>query len=144
MDEKCILNPERDCLGLMKAEELEKDIQDMRGRNEKSHKEFFDRLAILEKQEGIHGEQYKNIIEKLSDMAAGLSELKLDSKGVISALTPLTHRVESLESKYQSISEDVTTLKEKPAKRWEGIVEKVIGLVVAAVVGFILARMGLS
>ena len=46
--------------------------------------------------------------------------------------------------KLDRLSGDVKELKAKPAKRWESIVEKVIGLVIAAVVGFALARLGLQ
>ena len=37
----------------------------------------------------------------------------------------------------------VTALEEKPAKLWESIVEKIIWAVIAAVVGFLLAKIGL-
>lgn len=38
---------------------------------------------------------------------------------------------------------DVETLKAEPGKRWKFVVEKVIYFVVAAVVGFVLAKIGL-
>ncbi len=109
MPEKCILDPERDCLGLMKARELEKDVNELRKQNSSSHERIFDRLGELEKQEGIQLVQYEHIMEKLDQLAG-----------------------------------DVKELKAKPGKRWEGIVEKVIGLVAAAVVGYFLARLGLQ
>ena len=109
MPEKCILDPERDCLGLMKARELEKDVNELRKQNSSSHERIFDRLGELEKQEGIQLVQYEHIMEKLDELAG-----------------------------------DVKELKAKPGKRWEGIVEKVIGLVAAAVVGYFLARLGLQ
>lgn len=143
MDEKCILNPERDCLGLMKANELEKDFKDFSQRNTESHDRFFRRLESLEKHEGIQGVQYENIIGKLSDLTDSLSELKTDSKGIINMIMPLTHRVETLEKEYSSVSKDVAEIKAKPAKRWDGIVEKIISIVVAAVVGFMLAQIGM-
>lgn len=109
MPEKCMLDPERDCLGLMKARELEKDVNELRKQNSSSHERIFDRLGELEKQEGIQLVQYEHIMEKLDQLAG-----------------------------------DVKELKAKPGKRWEGIVEKVIGLVAAAVVGYFLARLGLQ
>ena len=109
MSDKCVIDPERECLGLMKARELEKDLKDLIRQNRESHERFFERLELLEKQEGIQGEQYKHIMEKLD-----------------------------------RLSGDVKELKAKPAKRWESIVEKVLGLVIAAVVGFALARLGLQ
>ncbi len=137
MDEKCILNPERDCLGLMKAEAVEKRLDVLEKRNTESHERLFGRLESLEKQDVIQGEQYKNIM-------TNLSELKSDSKEVISKLTPITHRVESLERASEEISTYVDAQKEKPAKRWDGLIEKVIGLVAAAAVGYVLAQLGLQ
>ena len=104
MPEKCILDPERDCLGLMKARELEKDVNELRKQNSSSHERIFDRLGELEKQEGIQLVQYEHIMEKLDQLAG-----------------------------------DVKELKAKPGKRWE----KAIGILVAAVLGFMLARLGL-
>lgn len=140
MSEKCIINPERDCLGLIKANELEADLNELRKQNSSSHERIFDRLGELEKQEGIQGEQYKHIIDKLGDMTVNLNELKADSKEVVSQLPPLTHRVEILEK----MSEDVDELKEKPVKQWENVTGQIIGLIVAALVGFVLSRIGLG
>ena len=41
------------------------------------------------------------------------------------------------------LTTDVETLKAEPGKRWKFVVEKVIYFVVAAVVGFVLAKIGL-
>ena len=41
------------------------------------------------------------------------------------------------------LNKKVTVLETKPAKRWEFIVEKAIGFLVAAIVGFLLAKIGL-
>lgn len=109
MSEKCILDPERDCLGLMKARELEKDVNELRKQNSSSHERIFDRLGELEKQEGIQVVQYEHILEKLDQLAG-----------------------------------DVKELKAKPGKRWEGIVEKAIGVLVAAMLGYMLAWFGLK
>lgn len=140
MDEKCILNAERDCLGLIKAKELEHDLNDLRKQNSSSHERIFERLGDLEKQEGIQGVQYENILEKLGDLTNNLNDLKTDSKEVVSKLPPLTHRVDSLEQ----LSTDVKEIQSKPGKRWESIVEKAILLVVSGVVGFVLAQVGLK
>lgn len=140
MQEKCIINPERDCLGLIKAMEVERDVNELRKQNSSSHERMFERLGELEKQDGIQGVQYGNILEKLEDMTENLSELRADNKEAISQIPPLVHRVDSLEQ----LSEDVNELKAKPAKRWESAIEKAIGILVAAVVGFMLAKIGLT
>lgn len=80
-----------------------------------THREVFDRLRELERLEGIQGEQYKNILEKLDN---------------------LTRRHDELNRK-------LSELESKPAKRWDGIVDKAIWAVMAAVIAFLLGRVGL-
>ena len=43
----------------------------------------------------------------------------------------------------EEIKEAVQEMKDKPAKRWDGIVEKAIWAIIAAVIAFLLARVGL-
>ncbi len=47
-------------------------------------------------------------------------------------------------SKLDNLSSKIDTLEKKPGKRWEALVSDIIKLVVAAVVGYILARVGLG
>ena len=56
----------------------------------------------------------------------------------------MAERVEITGAKVDGLCTDVQELKAEPGKRWKGVVEKVIYIVVAAVVGFILARLGLG
>ncbi len=56
----------------------------------------------------------------------------------------MAERVETTGDKVDSLCTDVQELKSEPGKRWKSVVEKVIYIVVAAVVGFILARLGLG
>lgn len=46
--------------------------------------------------------------------------------------------------KLDNLTTKIETLEKKPAKRWEALVGDIIKLVVAAVVGFFLARAGLG
>lgn len=107
-DDKCILDPQRDCLGLQKAEMLEKQMDQWRAQSRESHQEIFRRLNDLEKSETARDVQYTSIMEKLDKLVA-----------------------------WQEAQQA------KPAKRWDAVVEKVILAVVAAVIGAILARIGL-
>ena len=56
----------------------------------------------------------------------------------------MAEKVEVTGEKVDGLCTDVQELKAEPGKRWKGVVEKVIYIVVAAVVGFILARLGLN
>lgn len=107
-NEKCIIDPQRDCLGLQKANMLEKQITELRESARGTHKEMFDRVRELEKVEAARNEQYNNIMKKLDKLIA-----------------------------WQE------TEQASPKKRWDSIVDKAIWAVLAAVITFILARIGL-
>ena len=56
----------------------------------------------------------------------------------------MAEKVEVTGEKVDGLCTDVQELKSEPGKRWKSMVERVIYIVVAAVVGFILARLGLG
>lgn len=66
-----------------------------------------------------------------------------DLSELVGTVKVLALREETVESDVKEIKDDVKTLTGKPAKRWENLVTQIITLVVAAVVGFVLARIGL-
>lgn len=60
---------------------------------------------------------------------------------VVSVKT-LAVREENVESDVKEIKSDVKTLTNKPAKQWDGLVDKIITTIVALIVGFIFAKLG--
>lgn len=80
-----------------------------------THREIFRRLGDLESMTAVQDTQLKNIDEKLD-------EIKENDKAILA-------KVDALEA--------------KPGKRWEGIVDKAIWAVCAAVIAFLLGRIGL-
>ena len=67
-DEKCALRPERDCLGLQKANMLEKQMDEYRRQARETHREIFGRLGELEQAESAWDQQYRQIMEKLDKL----------------------------------------------------------------------------
>ena len=65
-----------------------------------------------------------------------------DLDELVSTVKVLAVREENVETDVKEIKSDVKSLTNKPAQRWEAVVEKVILVVVAAIVGFILAQFG--
>lgn len=114
-ENKCIVVPERDCLGSHKAEILQKSLDTFMENARGTHKEMFDRIRELEKNEARRDEQYLQIMEKLDGL----------STQITTAMT------------------DVGELKMKPAKRWDDMTKQIFGLIVTAIVAFILGRIGL-
>lgn len=66
-----------------------------------------------------------------------------DLTELVGTVKVLATREEQVESDVKEIKNDVKTLTSKPGKKWESLVSQIITLVVAAVVGFILAKIGL-
>lgn len=107
-DEKCILDPQRDCIGLAKAQMLEKQLERFQEQSRSTHEKMYDRLRDLEKAEVSRNEQYVTIMEKLDELIA-----------------------------WKKNEQEI------PKKRWNDIVDKAIWAILAAVIAFILARVGL-
>ena len=73
-----------------------------------------------------------------------------EMKGTVDAINRMAISVEKMAMKQDTMNDsiakltgDVETLKAEPGKRWKFVVEKAIYFVVAAVVGFALAHIGL-
>lgn len=66
-----------------------------------------------------------------------------DLSDVVGVLQAMKKDLEYLTKSVNETSADVKELKEKPAKRWDALVEKILWGVVGAVLTFILAKGGL-
>lgn len=66
-----------------------------------------------------------------------------DLETLATSVAALAEREKRMESDVQEIKTDVKALAAKPGKKWESVEEKVLLTVVAALVGFILAQIGL-
>lgn len=62
---------------------------------------------------------------------------------LVGTVKELAIREEKVEENVREIKADVKTLTNKPAENWHEIVKTLIGVVVAAIAGFILAKIGL-
>ena len=61
---------------------------------------------------------------------------------LVSTVKVLAVREENVENDVKEIKSDVKSLTGKPAKRWDNLVNQVISILIAGVVGFILAKFG--
>lgn len=95
-------------------------------------KEFEHRLTAVE-------DRSKSNQHRLSKL-----EQKQDEFGeLITSVKVLAEREQNVENDVKEIKDDVKSLTNKPAKRWDKIVELVIAALVSGVAGFILAKIGL-
>lgn len=66
-----------------------------------------------------------------------------DQEKLISTVAVLASEQKTMKNDVKEIKDDVKALTNKPAKRWDSLVDKIIITVAAAVIGFILAKIGL-
>ena len=95
-------------------------------------REFEHRLT--ETEERSKSNKYR--IDKLEKQQGEFVEL-------VSSVKVLAEREQNVENDVKEIKSDVKSLTSKPGKRWDSLVDKVIVTVAAAVVGFILAKIGM-
>lgn len=76
-------------------------------------------------------------IEKLEKRQDNLEEL-------IGTVKVLATRQEVVESDVKEIKNEVKEINAKPGKRWESLVEKAILTLVAGLIGFLLAQIGIK
>jgi hypothetical protein len=63
---------------------------------------------------------------------------------LVGTVKVLADREKRVETDVQEIKTDVKSLKDKPGKKWDSFWEKVLWAVVAAILGYVFARLGLS
>ena len=75
-------------------------------------------------------------IDKLEQSTEAINRLAPSVKVMATKQDPMNDNLDKIDGKVEQIEAE-------PGKRWKSVVEKVTLLVVAAVVGYILARVGL-
>lgn len=118
MADKCILDPERDCIGKAAAAILEKRIDDLEEgqRKESEFRELY----------------YKERLERAKRDAA------MDAK-----ISGIYEKIDTMNGDIKEVLETQKACAMKSGKRWDSIVDKAIWAVLAAVIAFFLARLGL-
>lgn len=82
----------------------------------------------------------KSNMKRLDDVEKRQDDLEV----MATSLKVLTDREERLENDVGEIKSDVKEIKDKPGKRWEGIVDKIIFAIVGGIVTYLLMRLGIG
>lgn len=167
--EKCLMDPQRDCLGLKRVDEVATDVKeldrrlsDFRNSVSETQNRFGGRIGKLESHNEVQDEQVRQIKETQAEIKQeiaaaqkeqknsiaelrmehkeSMAELRATNKEILAAVTPLTHKVEDLEG----LTEDVEALKGKSGKTWDEIKSKALGWAVVLVLAIVAAALGLS
>lgn len=93
-----------------------------------------------------HEERLSKVEERSKSNTHRINDLEKRQDNLdelVGTVKVLAVREENVETNVKEIKNDVKSLTGKSGKRWDGLVDKIIMVVVAAVVGFILAKIGL-
>lgn len=82
----------------------------------------------------------KSNSKRLDTQEKKISELS----DVYIALTKVNDKVDTIDSNVAKIEKDVQEIKEKPAKRIDTIVTCIITAIIAGLIGFLFAKLGLK
>lgn len=170
MPENC--NP-KDCPGLVRAEEVAGDVRALdqklaifqQSATETINK-FGGRIGKLEahnevQDEKLHQmkeaqadvkkavddarrEQKDSIADLKTEQGKAMGELKKSNKEILEAVTPIKHKVESMEDDQKKLSADVEKIKGEDGETWKGIKKQILAWGVAVVLAIIAAALGLS
>lgn len=83
-------------------------------------------------------------IDKLEQQTEAIQSLATSVEVMVKEQVHQTEAIERIEKNVEKLDNKVEVLEQKPAKRWEGIVEKILGAIAAGIIGFLLAQLGLS
>lgn len=93
-----------------------------------------------------HEKRLTEVEERSKSNAHRLDEMEKRQDNLdelVGTVKVLAVREENVENDVKEIKSDVKSLTNKPAQRWDSLMEKIMLTVAAAVVGFILAKFGL-
>jgi seryl-tRNA synthetase len=96
-------------------------------------------LADLKAKQAAADEQHKTIFQRLDKQDKMIESVRM----LATSVEKLAMKQDTMETKLGDLCTDVDEIKSKPAKRWEGMVEKAIFTVVGAFVAYVLARLGI-
>lgn len=96
------------------------------------------RLTEVEARSKSNTHQLESVGKRLDEMEKRQDNLD----DLVSTVKVLAVREENVENDVKEIKSDVKSLTSKSGQRWDSMIDKIIVTVVAAIAGFILAKIG--
>lgn len=95
-----------------------------------------ERIAVLLTEHGQEIDGLKHRMKAAEESTSALNQL-------VTAVAVMAEQMKTMNGNLAALTGKVERLEAEPAKKWRFVVEKTIYFVVAAVVGFVLAHVGL-
>lgn len=82
-------------------------------------------------------------LDKLEESTDAINRLATSMEVMAERQAQCVTSVDTLDGKVSTLDGKVTALEQKPARRWDGMVDKAIGAAVGIVVAYLLAQLGI-
>lgn len=93
-------------------------------------------LALKQQQTEDRSLRNEGRIKKLEDESGVLHQLA-------TSVAVMAEQLKSMNASVSTLTTEVEEMKEKPGKRWDSLVDKIIWAVAGAVLAYVLAKIGL-
>jgi len=93
-----------------------------------------------------HERRLTEVEERAKSNSHRLDKLEESTEAInrlATSMEVMAERQEQVADTVGKLDSKVTALEEKPAKRWDGLVDKIVWAIAAAMIGFVLAQIGL-
>ena len=127
-------------------EQVRQDLKDAKAQSNELREKLNERVSYVEKVQERHDlDELEDDLNDLRKSNASTHERIFDKLTQLEKQDEIrTILFEKHEEKLDAVGKNIEEIKEKPGKRMNQIVEAIIGLIVAAVVGYFLAQLGLG
>jgi hypothetical protein len=95
-----------------------------------------DELAVAHQETKDRSIRNEGRIKKLEAESTVLHKLA-------TSVEVMAEQLKTMNSNFSALADEVEEIRGKPGKRWESLVEKVIWAFVAALLGYVISKMGL-
>lgn len=103
-----------------------------------------DEMALKLTQVDERSKSNTHRIDGLEGQIIAVNELATSVKLLVQENKHQTEAIKEVKADVQTLNGKVEAIEQKPAKKWDGLVEKVVWALVAAAITFILTRIGLG
>jgi len=83
-------------------------------------------------------------IDKLEETNEALTNLTTSVRELVIKQNYTKESIDKLDKRVSGIGTRIDNIEQKPAKRWDSIVEKIILTIIALLIGFIFAKIGVK
>ena len=108
--------------------------------NSMTNEELTSRVVSLEEHGARHAEQIKTLFNSVAD----LKQITNSVYDLAASCKSLANDQRGMKDTLDKLSADVEEMRERPARRWDDVVTKGLNVVIAAILTWLLVKMGIG